>query len=130
VERLVLCPASAYQRALCSIIEAGLLPGSSGVRGVSNALMELRCICNHPFLSHLHAPGSEHALPPHALPPALRLGGKLAVLDRLLLKLTASKHKVRPLVRVVASLLLHATRASMLGVSHMLNAGLQNLCFT
>lgn len=57
--------------------------------------MELRNICNHPFLSRLHAPGAEHALSAHALPPALRLCGKLAVLDRLLLKLSASGHKVR-----------------------------------
>ena len=57
--------------------------------------MELRNICNHPFLSRLHVLGAEHALSAHALPSALRLCGKLAVLDRLLLKLTASGHKVR-----------------------------------
>ena len=97
VERLVLCPASAYQRALCGIVEQGLLRGGSSggvVRGVSNSLMELRNICNHPFLSRLHPPGGEHELCAHALPPALRLCGKLAVLDRLLLKLTAAGHKV------------------------------------
>lgn len=97
VERLVLCSASAYQRALCGIVEQGLLRGGGGggVRGVSNSLMELRNICNHPFLSRLHPPGGEHELCAHALPPALRLCGKLAVLDRLLLKLAAAGHKVR-----------------------------------
>ena len=97
----MLCPASAYQRALCGIVEQSLLRGGGsggggggGVRGVSNSLMELRNICNHPFLSRLHPPGGEHELRAHALPPALRLCGKLAVLDRLLLKLTAAGHKV------------------------------------
>ncbi|KAK9827652.1 hypothetical protein WJX81_004004 [Elliptochloris bilobata] len=99
VERLVLCPASAYQRALCGIVEQGLLQaggagGAIGVRGVANSLMELRNICNHPLLSRLHAPGGEHALGAHPLPPALHVCGKLATLDRVLLKLTAAGHKV------------------------------------
>lgn len=106
----MLCPASAYQRALCSIVEAGLQQGSGGVRGVSNALMELRNICNHPFLSRLHVPGSEHALPQHALPHAMRLGGKLAVLDRLLVKLTTAGHKVLlPAHNVISCIHFHAT---------------------
>ncbi|KAK9844050.1 hypothetical protein WJX81_003008 [Elliptochloris bilobata] len=56
--------------------------------------MELRNICNHPLLSRLHAPGGEHALGAHPLPPALRVCGKLATLDRVLLKLTAAGQKV------------------------------------
>ena len=111
----MLCPASAYQRALCGIVEQGLLRGGGGggggVRGVSNSLMELRNICNHPFLSRLHPPGGEAELRAHALPPALRLCGKLAVLDRMLLKLTAAGHKVRRHARHghQARLLLRAT---------------------
>jgi hypothetical protein len=61
VERVIRCPASAYQQGLCALVQRGLeqqAAGSAqqgqqkagGVRGVSNSLMELRNICNHPFL--------------------------------------------------------------------------------
>ena len=63
-EHVIRCPASAYQRGLCALVQRGLeqqtagIDGGTqqakqrggGVRGVSNSLMELRNICNHPFL--------------------------------------------------------------------------------
>lgn len=64
------------------------------LRGVNNSMAELRNISNHPFLSRLHPEGSELLLPPHPLPAALRVCGKLAVLDSLLTKLCAAGHKV------------------------------------
>lgn len=64
-------------------------------RGVNNVVMELRTICNHPFLSHLHVPGSESMLGAHALPPEVRVCGKLDMLDRLLIKLLERGHKVQ-----------------------------------
>ena len=57
VERTILCPASEYQKHLSGLVMQGL-PGSSGAqqpkaRSVSNSVMELRNICNHPFLVRL-----------------------------------------------------------------------------
>lgn len=97
MEHIISCPATPYQRFLCSLIEQDLKrePGKKqGVKGVNNSVMELRKICNHPFLSWLHPEGPEALLPPHPLPAALRLCGKLAVLDSLLIKLCTAGHKV------------------------------------
>ena len=44
--------------------------------------------------SKLHVEDSELLLPKHPLPAALRLCGKLSVLDSLLVRLLAGKHKV------------------------------------
>ena len=40
-----------------------------------------------------HVDGSEDLLPSHAVPTAVRVCGKLAVLDSVLSKLLAAKHK-------------------------------------
>ena len=45
--------------------------------------------------SRLHVEGSEALLPPHPLPAPLRLCGKLSVLDELLTRLHAARHKAR-----------------------------------
>lgn len=45
--------------------------------------------------SSLHVDGCEGLLPEHPMPAALRVCGKLAVLDSLLIKLLAAEHKVR-----------------------------------
>lgn len=92
-EHVLRCKPSAYQAALFGAIQAQLAtPG--GVRGVSNTLMELRNICNHPFISKVHVTGSEAGLPRHPLPAEVRLCSKLEVLDRVLLKLKATGHRV------------------------------------
>ena len=93
VEHLVPCRPSPYQTALFSALQEQL-QGPGGVRGVSNALMEARNICNHPLISKLHPAGVETTLPPHPLPSEIRLCGKLEVLDRILLKLKAAGHKI------------------------------------
>ena len=60
VEHVIRCPASAYQRGLCALVQRGLeeegAPDQAGgraggLRGVNNSMMELRNICNHPFLA-------------------------------------------------------------------------------
>jgi hypothetical protein len=53
VERIILCPPSEYQRHLCSLVMAGLQDTGKEQpksRSVTNSVMELRNICNHPFL--------------------------------------------------------------------------------
>ncbi|OIW18459.1 hypothetical protein TanjilG_13211 [Lupinus angustifolius] len=56
IERLIRCEASAYQKLLMKRVEENLgAIGSSKARSVHNSVMELRNICNHPYLSQLHA---------------------------------------------------------------------------
>ncbi|XP_058078627.1 chromatin structure-remodeling complex protein SYD-like [Magnolia sinica] len=95
IERLVRCEASAYQKLLMKRVEDNL--GSLGAlkgRPVHNTVMELRNICNHPYLSQLHAEEVDNLIPKHYLPPIVRLCGKLEMLDRLLPKLKATDHRV------------------------------------
>ncbi|KAA3454460.1 chromatin structure-remodeling complex protein SYD-like isoform X1 [Gossypium australe] len=92
IERLVRCEASAYQKLLMKRIEENLgAIGNSKARSVHNSVMELRNICNHPYLSHLHV---DSLIPQHYLPPIIRLCGKLEMLDRILPKLKATDHRV------------------------------------
>ncbi|GMH18794.1 hypothetical protein Nepgr_020635 [Nepenthes gracilis] len=95
IERLVRCEASAYQKLLMKRVEENLgALGSSKVRSVHNSVIELRNICNHPYLSQLHAEEVDTLIPKHFLPPIIRLCGKLEMLDRLLPKLKATNHRV------------------------------------
>lgn len=60
VERTILCPASEYQQHLSGLVMQGLQGSPSAqrpkARSVSNSAMELRKICNHPFLVRLPPP--------------------------------------------------------------------------
>ncbi|XP_068659426.1 chromatin structure-remodeling complex protein SYD-like [Aristolochia californica] len=95
IERLIRCEASAYQKLLMTRVEENLGSiGSSKARSVHNTVMELRNICNHPYLSQLHAEEVDTLIPKHYLPPIVRLCGKLEMLDRLLPKLKATDHRV------------------------------------
>ncbi|CAI0627013.1 unnamed protein product [Linum tenue] len=95
IERLIRCEASAYQKLLMQRVEDNLgAIGSTKARSVHNSVMELRNICNHPYLSQLHSDEVESFMPKHFLPPIIRLCGKLEMLDRLLPKLKATDHRV------------------------------------
>ncbi|KAL2339088.1 hypothetical protein Fmac_013534 [Flemingia macrophylla] len=95
IERLIRCEASSYQKLLMKRVEENLGSiGSSRARSVHNSVMELRNICNHPYLSQLHAEEVDNFIPKHYLPPIIRLCGKLEMLDRLLPKLKATDHRV------------------------------------
>lgn len=96
IERLVRCEASAYQKLLMKRVEENLgTIGSTKGRSVHNTVMELRNICNHPYLSQLHSELVDGLLPTHHyLPTLVRLCGKLEMLDRLLPKLKATDHRV------------------------------------
>ncbi|XP_015874475.3 chromatin structure-remodeling complex protein SYD isoform X3 [Ziziphus jujuba] len=95
IERLIRCEASAYQKLLMKRVEENLGSiGSSRSRSVHNSVMELRNICNHPYLSQLHAEEVNSLIPKHYLPTVIRLCGKLEMLDRILPKLKATDHRV------------------------------------
>ncbi|XP_022723174.1 chromatin structure-remodeling complex protein SYD-like isoform X3 [Durio zibethinus] len=95
IERLIRCEASAYQKLLMKRVEENLgAMGNSKARSVHNSVMELRNICNHPYLSQLHVEEVDSLIPQHYLPPIIRHCGKLEMLDRLLPKLKATDHRV------------------------------------
>ncbi|KAL3679447.1 hypothetical protein R1sor_022403 [Riccia sorocarpa] len=95
IERLVRCEASGYQKLLMKHVteKLGSLGHAKG-KSIQNTVMELRNICNHPFISHLHTEEAEALMPEHYLPPIVRLCGKLETLDRILPKLKAANHRV------------------------------------
>ncbi|CCF54584.1 hypothetical protein NDA11_000957 [Ustilago hordei] len=63
-----------------------------GIRGLQNAIMQLRKICNHPYVFEQ----VEVAINPtkETGPDLYRVSGKFELLDRLLPKLFATKHRV------------------------------------
>ncbi|KAK9075578.1 hypothetical protein SSX86_003903 [Deinandra increscens subsp. villosa] len=95
IERLVRCEASAYQKLLMQRVDDSLGAfGSSKARAVHNSVVELRNICNHPYISQLHNEEVHEFVPKHYLPNIIRFCGKLEMLDRLLPKLKATDHRI------------------------------------
>ncbi|PKU78185.1 Chromatin structure-remodeling complex protein SYD [Dendrobium catenatum] len=95
IERLIRCEASAYQKLLMKRVEENLGSiGNAKGRSVHNTVMEMRNICNHPYLSQINSEEIDALLPKHYLPPVVRLCGKMEMLDRLLPKLKATDHRV------------------------------------
>lgn len=82
VERVVKCPLSAMQlRMYHSIISKGL----NGDGGLNNAIMQLKKVCNHPYL-FLH----DYYIDDYIV----RAAGKFELLNRMLPKLKAAGHRV------------------------------------
>ncbi|KAJ0813828.1 putative DNA helicase chromatin remodeling SNF2 family [Helianthus annuus] len=95
IERLVRCEASAYQKLLMQRVDDNLGAfGVSKARAVHNSVVELRNICNHPYISQLHNEEVHEHVPKHYLPNIIRFCGKLEMLDRLLPKLKATDHRI------------------------------------
>ncbi|KAI3795254.1 hypothetical protein L1987_37903 [Smallanthus sonchifolius] len=95
IERLVRCEASAYQKLLMQRVDDNLGAfGSSKAKAVHNSVVELRNICNHPYISQLHNEEVHEFVPKHYLPNIIRFCGKLEMLDRLLPKLKATDHRI------------------------------------
>ncbi|SCV71630.1 BQ2448_3218 [Microbotryum intermedium] len=102
VERVIKCKMSSLQLKLTKQIkEHGMIftdgptEGSSkatGIRGLQNQIMQLRKICNHPFVFD----AVESSINPTQISDATlyRVAGKFEVLDRILPKLFASGHRV------------------------------------
>lgn len=102
VERLIRCKMSALQLKLYKRMkESGMLitsgdskAGSSklGMKGLQNTIMQLRKICNHPFVFQ----PVENIINPYGTSNELlyRVAGKFELLDRILPKLFAGGHRV------------------------------------
>ncbi|VDD82876.1 unnamed protein product [Mesocestoides corti] len=114
VEYVIRCEMSALQRVLYSYMQSkGVIltdgserdkKGKGGTRTLMNTIMQLRKICNHPFMfSHIEAAIAEFQNPPlpgQPLPTQVegrllfRSSGKFELLDRILPKLRATGHRV------------------------------------
>lgn len=95
VERVVRCPMSALQQRLYNAVAkktAGTADAHTlGIRRLNNTIMQLRKICNHPFVFE----EVEAAINPGKRSDAqlFRTAGKFELLDRMLAKLCASGHR-------------------------------------
>ncbi|EPQ28278.1 uncharacterized protein PFL1_04105 [Pseudozyma flocculosa PF-1] len=105
VEKVIKCKMSSLQHKLYQQMKkhkmilsgedagvAGKKAKPQGIRGLQNAIMQLRKICNHPYVFEQ----VELAINPTKEngPDLYRVAGKFELLDRLLPKLFATKHRV------------------------------------
>lgn len=108
VEYVIKCDMSALQRVLYRHMQAkGVLltdgsekdkKGKGGTKTLMNTIMQLRKICNHPYMfQHIEESFSEHLGFTGGIVQGLdlyRASGKFELLDRILPKLRATSHKV------------------------------------
>ncbi|KAG5853893.1 hypothetical protein ANANG_G00031650 [Anguilla anguilla] len=108
VEYVIKCDMSALQRVLYRHMQAkGVLltdgsekdkKGKGGTKTLMNTIMQLRKICNHPYMfQQIEESFSEHLGFTGGIvqgPDLYRASGKFEVLDRILPKLRATNHKV------------------------------------
>ncbi|XP_051569659.1 transcription activator BRG1 isoform X4 [Myxocyprinus asiaticus] len=108
VEYVIKCDMSALQRVLYRHMQAkGVLltdgsekdkKGKGGTKTLMNTIMQLRKICNHPYMfQHIEESFSEHLGFTGGIvqgPDLYRASGKFELLDRILPKLRATNHKV------------------------------------
>lgn len=103
VEKVIKCRMSALQAKLYQQMKkhkmimsdagpAGQVTKPTGIRGLQNAIMQLRKICNHPYaFEQVEAainPSKENG------PDLFRVAGKFELLDRILPKLFSTGHRV------------------------------------
>ncbi|CAG2107217.1 unnamed protein product [Medioppia subpectinata] len=108
VEYCVKCDMSALQRLLYRHMQSkGVLltdgsekdkKGKGGTRTLMNSIMQLRKICNHPFMfQHIEEAFADHLGQADKIvsgPDLFRASGKFELLDRILPKLKATNHRV------------------------------------
>ncbi|ORZ23429.1 SNF2 family N-terminal domain-domain-containing protein [Absidia repens] len=99
VERVVKCKLSALQSRLYNQLKKyGMLytsadeKGKTGIKGLNNTIMQLKKICNHPFVFE----GVENTVNPsrRSNDMLFRTAGKFELLDRMLPKLRQTGHRV------------------------------------
>ncbi|XP_074494909.1 putative global transcription activator SNF2L2 isoform X1 [Sebastes fasciatus] len=107
VEYVVKCDMSAIQKVLYRHMQRGILltdgsekdkKGKGGSKTLMNTIMQLKKICNHPYMfSHIEESFAEHLGFPSGVISGLdlyRASGKFELLDRILPKLQATNHRV------------------------------------
>lgn len=90
-EKVLKCEMSAMQRRMYTLMhDKGVMrtgPSSAGTKGLMNTLMQLRKICNHPYLFREDGGWELND-------DLIRCSGKFELLDRIFPKLMASGHRV------------------------------------
>ncbi|XP_041475495.1 transcription activator BRG1-like isoform X1 [Lytechinus variegatus] len=108
VEYVIKCDMSALQRLLYRHMQTkGIMltdgsekdkKGRGGTKALTNTIMQLRKICNHPFMfQHIEESFSEHLGVTGGIisgPDLYRVAGKFELLDRILPKLKATGHRI------------------------------------
>ncbi|XP_063220159.1 ATP-dependent helicase brm-like [Bacillus rossius redtenbacheri] len=108
VEYIIKCDMSGLQRVLYSHMQSkGVLltdgsekgkQGKGGAKALMNTIMQLRKLCNHPFMfQHIEKAYCEHVgMQGNVVigPDLFRASGKFELLDRILPKLKATNHRV------------------------------------
>eukprot|EP00698_Gefionella_okellyi_P009866 TRINITY_DN2530_c0_g1_i3.p1 TRINITY_DN2530_c0_g1~~TRINITY_DN2530_c0_g1_i3.p1 ORF type:complete len:1174 (+),score=207.58 TRINITY_DN2530_c0_g1_i3:3464-6985(+) len=92
-EMVIKCELSSYQKIIYKKIQDGDLTvvgksGKASRQGLANTLVQLRKICNHPYM--FFPPGPDDPITQEIV----RSSGKFELLDRMLPKLKAGNHKV------------------------------------
>jgi len=92
VETIIKCRMSSVQRSVYNEVRTAAAGKADGTRRLNNTIMQLRKICNHPFVFEQ----IEDALNPQRVNNELlyRVSGKFELLRRMLYKLHATGHKV------------------------------------
>ncbi|KAL4623261.1 putative global transcription activator SNF2L2 isoform X8 [Arapaima gigas] len=108
VEYVIKCDMSAIQKVLYRHMQGkGILltdgsekdkKGKGGAKTLMNTIMQLKKICNHPYMfQHIEESFAEHLGYPNGIingPDLYRASGKFELLDRILPKLQATNHRV------------------------------------
>jgi SNF2 family DNA or RNA helicase len=99
VEKVLRCELSSWQKELYKQISAKAVAENSAeqqgpTRGLNNVVMQLRKVCNHPFL---FSPEGYHVNE-----TIIRSSGKVALLDEMLPKLKAAGHRVLMFTQMTA----------------------------
>lgn len=107
VEYVIKCDMSAIQKVLYRHMQKGILltdgsekdkKGKGGAKTLMNTIMQLKKICNHPYMfQHIEESFAEHLGYPNGIisgPDLYRASGKFELLDRILPKLHATNHRV------------------------------------
>ncbi|KAI1900375.1 hypothetical protein AGOR_G00049310 [Albula goreensis] len=108
VEYVIKCDMSAIQKVLYRHMQGkGILltdgsekdkKGKGGAKTLMNTIMQLKKICNHPYMfQHIEESFAEHLGYPNGIingPDLYRASGKFELLDRILPKLHATSHRV------------------------------------
>uniref|UniRef100_A0AAQ5ZYH1 SWI/SNF related, matrix associated, actin dependent regulator of chromatin, subfamily a, member 2 n=1 Tax=Amphiprion ocellaris TaxID=80972 RepID=A0AAQ5ZYH1_AMPOC len=107
VEYVIKCDMSAIQKVLYRHMQKGILltdgsekdkKGKGGAKTLMNTIMQLKKICNHPYMfQHIEESFAEHLGYPNGIisgPDLYRASGKFELLDRILPKLQATSHRV------------------------------------
>merc|ERR1719361_1189162 len=104
VEYIIKCEMSGLQRALYTQMqEKGIMRQEAGTQGKTksgakallNTIMQLRKLCNHPFMfQHIEESYTNHTGIRDLGPDIYRSSGKFEVIDRILPKMQASGHRI------------------------------------